>query len=143
MVRQHARPDRVAQLERRPAHRLVQLEMRLVHEVHGEHAVRGVAQSAARADLLEAAPALRQDAAADDQVQLVQRQLAVAGAGRLDAGELGVEIGQVGQRPVGAEAETRDGVSDLGHGSLLPRRPGADGSAHSRRRPPSASGERH
>jgi hypothetical protein len=98
----------------------MQFEMWLVHEVDGEHAMRGVAQGAARADLLETAPALRQDAAADDQIQLIQRQLAVACAGRFDPGELSVEIGQIGQRPVGAEAETRDGVSDLAHGSSLP-----------------------
>jgi hypothetical protein len=91
--------------------------MGLVHEVDGEHAVHRVLQSAAGADLLEPAAALRQDPAADDQVQLVQRQLAVARPGALEARQLVVEVGQIGQRVVGGEAETRDGVSSVCPGS--------------------------
>jgi hypothetical protein len=94
----------------------VRVEVRLIHEVDGEHAVHGVLQRAARADPLEQATALRQHAAADDQIQLVQRQLAVAGASRLDAGELGVEVGQIGPHLVGAKAKTCDRVGSVAHG---------------------------
>ena len=111
-----ARPDRIAQLQHRPAHGLVRVQVHLVHEVDGEHAVHGVLQGAARADPLEEATALRQHAAADDQIQLVERQLAMAGAGRLDAGELGVEVGQIGPHLVGAKAKTRDRVGSVAHG---------------------------
>ena len=120
MVCHDHRPDRIAQLEHRPAHRLVQLQMLVVHEVDREHAVHGVAQGPARADLLEAPPPLRQNPAADHQVQFVQRQLAVAGAGRLDPGELAVKVGQIGLGPVRAEAEPRDRVSNFCHGSSFP-----------------------
>ena len=77
----------------------------------------GVGERAARADLLQPAPALRQDPAAGHEVELVQGQLAVAGAGGLDARELIVEIRQIGERPVGRELEAGDHVRSIWHRS--------------------------
>jgi hypothetical protein len=114
---------------------LVQVQVRLVHEVDREHAVHGVFQRASRADPLEQPAALRQHAAADDQIQLVQRQLAVTGAGRLDAGELVGEVGQIRPHRIGAKAESRDRAGSVGHGlSFARRHPRAhDAGAHRRR----------
>jgi hypothetical protein len=124
VMHHHARADCARQLEHRPADGLVQLEVRLVHEVYREDAVHRVLERAARADLLQPAQVLGQDPPAGDQVKLVERQLAVASAGGLDPRDLIVQVRQIGQRLVGREPETGNHVRSVCHGSSSARRVG-------------------
>ena len=95
------------ELEACAADGLVMLQIRLVHEVHGEGTVRRVAEIAAGAAGLQATTHLGNDTAARDEVGIAQRELDVGGAGLLDATERPVQAREVG--PVADRAESEAG----------------------------------
>ena len=114
MVDQDRGTDGGRQLQVRPAHRLVELEVGLIHEVDGQRAVGRVAQAPPATDGLQPPPRLGQHLPAGDQVGREQRKLGVAGAGILDPAQRPIEIGQVGALADGGETDARD--QRLAHG---------------------------
>ena len=103
MLDEYRRAHAGRELDRRPADLLVLVEAGLVHEVHREHTVRGVAQAAPRADRLEPPPCLGSDAAARDQISGEQRELGVCGTHILDKAKRPVEADRSGRSPMVAK----------------------------------------